>query len=168
MPNNYYNNGRQGGPVGDWGNYQGYQQPGNINFGPGYGPQQNYNQIQQTPMAPRQQEFVQGEAGANAFPMPPGCNFIILWEADPNVRRFYIKQVDQNGRPLPLESYDYERHVDPPAVQQSDLNNYVTVDQLQAAMQASSNYVTQDQLKELIGKLSVGSQGRIILDESGI
>lgn len=132
MPN-FYNNGRQGGPVGDWNNYQGYQSP--------------YQQtIQQ--MAPHQQIFVYGESGANAYPMPQGCNLLILWEADPNIKRFYIKQIDQNGRPMPLESYDYEQHVEPPAVQQSDLSKYVTV----------------DQLTDILGRLSIGSEGRIVVN----
>lgn len=115
-------------------------------------PNNYYNPWSQQQMSPAQQIFVQGEAGANAFQMPMGCNFIILWEADRSIPRFYIKQLDQTGRPLPVESYDYERHIDPPVVKQSDLSNYLTI----------------DQFRDLLGHLSVNGEGRIVLNESGV
>lgn len=154
MPN-YYNGapGRQPGPANEWNNYQGLQQPNNMNFGPTYG-QNSYAPPQTAmPMQPFQQIFVQGEAGARAYQLPPGCNFGILWDAESST--FYIKRIDQNGRPMPLEIYDYAAHVDPPAPQ-VDLSQYVTTAQL------------KQELEEIVGKLSVGSQGRIVLNESGV
>lgn len=130
-------------------------------------PNQGYMQ-QPTPQQfqyPFQQIFVQGMAGAQAYPFPPGCNFLVMWEADPNLSIFYVKSIDQStGRPNPVRAYDYMEHVDQPAVHKSDLNKYVTTDQLQEFI--NSKFVTQDQLKSLIGNLSVGAQGRIVLNES--
>lgn len=123
MPNGYY-----GGPANNWAGYSNN----------GWGQQSVQPAVPQSTAF--QQIFVQGEAGAKAFQLPPGCTFATLWDTEAQI--FYIKRIDQNGRPFPLEAYDYTPHVDP-ASQPIDLSKYVTTEQL-------SQYVTVAQLKELL------------------
>lgn len=53
--------------------------------------------------------WVQGEAGASAYPIARGAT-VLLMDANPNSNRFYIKRSDPaTGRPLPLEKYRFER-----------------------------------------------------------
>lgn len=56
--------------------------------------------------------WVQGEAGANAYPVGRGQT-IMLMDANPNSNMFYLKSADPySGRPLPLEKYKYIRVYD--------------------------------------------------------
>lgn len=49
--------------------------------------------------------WVQGEAGAKAFPVGAGQS-VQLMDSEENV--FYIKSVDQSGMPRPLRIFDYK------------------------------------------------------------
>jgi len=46
--------------------------------------------------------WVQGEAGANAYPMAPNT---VAWLMDSNEPKLYVKRTDANGRYFPLERY---------------------------------------------------------------
>lgn len=70
--------------------------------------------------------WVQGEAGANAWYVGPG-QVAVLFDSTRQV--FYIKSCDQMGKPQPLEIYDYSKHKDPTPAQH-DLSNYVTKDEM--------------------------------------
>lgn len=62
--------------------------------------------------------WVQGEAGANAYPVAPGKT---AWMMDSESNKFYIKTVDQNGRPMPLDRYIFTKEME--SRQQSQNND---------------------------------------------
>lgn len=93
--------------------------------------QNGFQQYPQNPVTPNVQNdgmnWVQGEAGANAWYVQPG-HVAVLFDSTRQV--FYIKSCDQMGKPQALEIYDYSAHKDQPAVQQQDLSNYVTKEEM--------------------------------------
>lgn len=114
------------------------------------------NQIQQ-PQQPVQNNqpagnqgfvWVQGEAGAKAYPVAAG-NSVLLMDSESPV--LYMKSTDISGRPLPIETYDLvkreERPVIPqaPAQQQQtqqsqiDLSQYVKMSDLEAKVEELVN-----------------------------
>ena len=75
--------------------------------------QQQYPQVQQTvsqtPIMSNQNRsagivWVQGEAGAKAYPVAPG-NSVLLMDSESDV--FYIKTTDISGIPAPLRMFNY-------------------------------------------------------------
>lgn len=80
--------------------------------------------------------WVQGEAGAKAYPVAAG-NSVLLMDSEAPV--LYMKSTDSSGRPLPIETYDLVKR-EPvshqPPVQQKmpeiDLSNYVKNEDLEA------------------------------------
>ena len=76
---------------------QQYQQPYSTQIQPSQAPvaPQNNNSIQ----------WVQGEAGAKAYPLPPNSNALLM---DAECECFYIKSVDASGMPLPLRVFEYK------------------------------------------------------------
>lgn len=107
----------------NYGNFQnnGYTMTPNYNQTPVtwnqpqyYQQQQNqYSQAQQMsqmPQMPQQQQssnpgfvWVQGEAGAKAYPVAAG-NSVLLMDSENPV--LYMKSTDSQGKPLPIEVYD--------------------------------------------------------------
>lgn len=82
-------------------------------------PQQNVNN-QNTNIV-----WVQGIAGAKAYPVPPGCA-LSLWDSESNV--IYVKMVDTMGIPQPIRIFDYKERV---VTQESqDSESFVTEDKL--------------------------------------
>lgn len=84
--------------------------------------------------------WVQGEAGAKAYPVAAG-NSVLLMDSEAPV--LYMKSTDSSGRPLPIETYDLvkrepvsHQQVPQPPVQQKmpeiDLSNYVKNEDLEA------------------------------------
>ena len=65
-------------------------------------------QVQPPPQQPQQQSssilWVQGEAGAKAYPVGAG-NSVMLMDTEDSV--MYIKTVDMSGMPQPLRIFDY-------------------------------------------------------------
>lgn len=59
--------------------------------------------------------WVQGEAGAKAYPIDPGTT-ILLMDSEEDV--FYIKSRDVSGKPLPLQAFDYRERTVIPKTQQ--------------------------------------------------
>lgn len=107
-------------------NYNNYPMTYGYNYGPpSYGPQSTYTNPQMISQIPQQPSYnyeqpqtsnpvvwVQGEAGANAYPVGRGQT-VMLMDADPNSNMFYLKSADAyTGRPLPLEKYHYTRVYD--------------------------------------------------------
>lgn len=74
--------------------------------------QQQYPQMQQTPPStPAIMNhstasiiWVQGEAGAKAYPVAPG-NSVLLMDSESDC--FYIKSTDASGIPMPLRVFNY-------------------------------------------------------------
>lgn len=56
-------------------------------------PQQNSNSI----------NWVQGRAGAEAYPVAPGASVMLM---DSTESVLYVKSADSTGRPMPLKIYD--------------------------------------------------------------
>lgn len=114
----------------------------------GYTPQSYYPPTQPMPdqlaylrqqqMQPMQQPaasplWVQGEAGAKAYPVAPGSS-VILMDSESNV--FYIKSADQSGMPT-MRTFEYRERTaaqNPPA---------------QAAQQPQGDYVTRSEFDAL-------------------
>lgn len=81
--------------------------------------------------------WVQGEEGAKAFYVPNGCS-AILFDSEADV--FYIKSVGLDGRPHPLQTFDYYKRVSntqPP-------NRFET-----QPVQPSPDYVTREEFNRL-------------------
>ena len=49
--------------------------------------------------------WVQGEAGAKAYPLAPGSNILLM---DSETECFYIKSTDPSGMPMPLRTFQYK------------------------------------------------------------
>ena len=77
--------------------------------------------------------WVQGLAGAQAYPVPSG-NTVMLMDSEDSV--FYMKSTDSTGRPLPLRIFEFHERVNEPQEQkpQVDLTNYVTWDAFEKRM----------------------------------
>ena len=99
-----------------------------------YYPSQQSSALQQ----PRTNEFawVQGEAGAKAFIVPPGMT---CWLMDSESPTFYMKTTDVNGMPQPLRIFDFKERTE-------------TVKQEQP-------YVTREEMKAYIDELLKKGEG---------
>lgn len=76
------------------------------NYQPNY--QQNYQPINQNTQNTSQDErvWVSNEQAAESFLLAPS-SFVRLWDSSTN--KFYEKRSDINGRPLPMDIYEYKR-----------------------------------------------------------
>ncbi len=74
-----------------------YQQPQQMNY------QQAYQMAPQSPQGNQSIIWVQGEAGAKAYPVAAGQSVLLMDSEDAVL---YVKSTDVTGRPLPMESYD--------------------------------------------------------------
>lgn len=118
---------------------------GNMGYSQSYNaqpqPQTNYQQMPQQPQmsyqAPTQNQsiiWVQGEAGAKAYPVAAGQSVLLMDSEDAVL---YVKSTDQTGRPLPMESYDLvkrESVVNMPQISQKSHGQekeYVTMSDLE-------------------------------------
>jgi hypothetical protein len=104
--------------------------------------QQQYPQIQQTvsqtPIMNNRASgivWVQGEAGAKAYPVAPG-NSVLLMDSESDV--FYIKSTDASGVPMPLRMFNYTEIVQ---TQTKEQNTEAQLD--------TSQFVTRRELEEL-------------------
>lgn len=82
-------------------------------------------------------QWVQGQAGAEAFLVAPGASVILM---DSNAPVIYFKSADQNGRYLPMKTYDLVERVQP--VQGP--NSAEPID--------TSSFVKRDEISGLISK----------------
>ena len=81
--------------------------------------------------------WVQGEAGAKAFYVPPGQTAILM---DSEGETFYIKTTDQSGMPSPLRYFDYREIVNTTPQDNSNTG---------ASTFNPSDYVTRNEYDEL-------------------
>ena len=80
--------------------------------------------------------WVQGEAGAQAYPVAPG-NRVLLMDSDNPV--LYFKSVDVTGKPLPIEIFDLVKRE--PSKQETASNNmdeYIKRDEIDALIEAKA------------------------------
>lgn len=90
--------------------------------------------------------WVQGEAGANAYPVARGQT-VMLMDSNPNSNMFYLKSADPySGRPLPLERYHYQKVVE---VNQNDQQSSYGVE----SQTTSANYVPREEFDSLKSQL---------------
>ena len=129
---------------GNYGNYGayptgGYMQPAQQQYYPATAQPMMQTQPQQTPASPL---WVQGEAGAKAYPVAPG-NSVLLMDSERNV--FYIKSADASGMPM-MRTFDYTERTaaqNPP---------------VQAAQMPQGDYVTRAEFDALARKLDALTQ----------
>ena len=85
--------------------------------------------------SPNTFQWVQGQAGAEAYLVAPGASVILM---DSNAPVIYFKSADQNGRYLPMKTYDLvERVADvPEQKQQLDTSSFVKRDEIEKLIAA--------------------------------
>lgn len=119
-------------------------------FPTGYNPMGNYNpyqvgyqQVQNTQQAQTGGlQWVQGEAGAKAFPVSAGQS-VLLMDSENNV--FYIKSTDNSGMPLPLRTFDYKERTAQSTPKTAQNAPQATID--------TSAFVTRDELEKRLAEL---------------
>lgn len=81
--------------------------------------------------------WVQGEAGAKAYPVAAGNSVLLM---DSESEQFYIKSSDVSGMPMPLRTFTYkevaahtQKHT---SNEDLDLSNYITRDELESRLNA--------------------------------
>ena len=72
-----------------------------------------------------------GSAGAGYFWVAPGGTAYIF---DLDAQKFYVKTVDEVGRPYPLETYEYEKVVEEPP-RPIDSSSFVSKDEFETLQQ---------------------------------
>ena len=82
-------------------------------------------------------QWVQGQAGAEAYPVAPGASVILM---DSNAPVIYYKSADQSGRYLPMKTYDLVERTEP--VQGP--NEAPSID--------TSSFVKRDEIDSLVAK----------------
>lgn len=150
-------------------NYSQYQPNGGYQWNPSYYPtavnaqqysgagmqtavpmnqMQQPQQLQQNNQPAGNQGFVwvQGEAGAKAYPVAAG-NSVLLMDSESPV--LYMKSTDISGRPLPIETYDLVKREEKPVIPQApvqqvqqpqiDMSQYVTMSELEAKVEELVN-----------------------------
>ncbi len=90
--------------------------------------------------------WVQGEAGAKAYPVAAG-NSVLLMDSENPV--LYMKSTDISGRPLPIETYDLVKREERPVIPQApvqqaqqpqiDMSQYVTINDLESKVEELVN-----------------------------
>ena len=73
--------------------------------------------------------WVQGEAGAKAYPVAAG-NSLLLMDSEKQV--FYIKTTDNSGMPQPLRAFSYKE--DTAVDVQADTSQFITRDEFEKAL----------------------------------
>ena len=117
--------------------YQAYQSP--LQY-PSYLTQQQAQQMQSNNNSTGI-TWVQGEAGAKAYPVAAGTSMLLM---DSEAENFYIKSTDTSGMPQPLRRFQYKEILEnqkqevPPVAQAFD----------------SSQFVTRDEFERRIGELN--------------
>ena len=89
--------------------------------------------------------FVDGIEGANSWVVQAGRKVFLM---DRNANTFYIKSVNPNGMPNPLEIYDYKRRETAQTATESD-SKYVTHEELEERLAALKKPVSRRTKKEV-------------------
>lgn len=126
-------------------------------------------------------QYVIGIEGANAFQMPVGVSQMILWDSEKDC--FYVKKLDEMGRPKVVAWKDFQDHVEPvntqneaqgtqnvAAAQQIDLNDFATKKDLEEMVNQIkqpdfSAYLTKEDFEKILSQLCVGEKGKVIRNE---
>jgi len=139
-------------------NYNAYAGQGVVNPrvvpSPGVNVNAGWNGYNQAPQQSSDGKvYVSGRAGADAYPLPMGVNYMILWDTESN--RFYEKGYDNNGIPRVLADNDYGPHTEPEPVHQPnvDMSSYATKDDIQKM---------RKDFDRILSELAVGNGGRIV------
>lgn len=119
----------------------------------------NYFPVNYQPMAYQQTQqvtptssiiWVQGEAGAKAYPVAAGNSMILM---DSESELFYLKTTDISGMPMPLRVFKYKEVVgtsEPVANKDLDLSKYITKDELETHLERLKTNL--EQLKNSLKK----------------
>ncbi len=118
-------------------------------FPTGYNPMGSYNpyQVGYQQAQTGGLQWVQGEAGAKAFPVSAGQS-VLLMDSENNV--FYIKSTDGSGMPLPLRTFDYRERTAQSAPKMTQNAPQTTID--------TSLFVTRDELEKRLAELVTKSR----------
>ena len=90
--------------------------------------------------------WVQGEAGAKAYPVAPGNSVLLM---DSEAECFYIKSTDSSGVPMPLRAFTYTEIVQSNEVKEPSID--------------TSQFVTRgelDELRQMIDELKPKTMSR--------
>lgn len=112
--------------------------------------------------------YVHGIDGANAYQLRPGITEQILWDDEKDT--FYIKKLDEMGRPKIVAWKDFFDHVEPEhiesqeSVQTVDMSKYLTKDDLLSTLDklGFSNILTKSDLDRALSELTVGVGGKVV------
>lgn len=117
----------------------------------GYQPQfTGYQPTYTKPVLPQNQntqlntfQWVQGLAGAEAYPVAPGTNVILMDSLAPVI---YYKSTDSSGRYLPMKTYDLVERTEqvqgPNETPSNDTSSFVTRDEIDGLIaKAVLNYL---------------------------
>ena len=80
--------------------------------------------------------WVQGEAGAKAYPVAAGTSMLLM---DSEREQFYLKSTDMSGMPMPLRLFTYKEVVqstEPAHVNEIDMSRYITREELENRLDA--------------------------------
>ena len=102
-------------------------------------------QPQMSYQAPAQNQsiiWVQGEAGAKAYPVAAGQSVLLM---DSEYPVLYVKSTDMTGRPLPMESYDL--------VKRDSVVNMPQISQKVQPAKMSEEYVKKSDLESTINEI---------------
>lgn len=81
--------------------------------------------------------WVQGEAGAKAYPVAAGNSMLLM---DGENEQFYIKSTDMSGMPMPLRIFSYKeitsKGTEPSSKDNLDLSKYITKDEFERRLNA--------------------------------
>ena len=118
-------------------------------------------------------QYVTGIEGANAYQMPYGVQQMVLWDVDND--SFYIKKLDEMGRPRVVAWKDFHDHVEPTPKNQNgseaqqlvDMSVYPTKKDLEDMLEKynMTNYLTREEFENTLKQLCVGERGRIVRNE---
>lgn len=119
--------------------------PYDNNLFTGYQPQfTGYQPTYNKPAVPQNQnaqlntfQWVQGQAGAEAYPVAPGASVILM---DSNAPVIYYKSADQSERYLPMKTYDLVERTE----QVQGPNETPSID--------TSAFVKRDEIDSLVAK----------------
>ena len=102
-----------------------------------YPPMMAQNFRQQPQMMPQQEEiiYVPNQQAAESYLMAPN-SFVRLWDAQ--LPRFYEKRTDPQGRPFPMDVYEFQKVTNEPKTEKKDM---------------TEQFVTRKEFDELRAKL---------------